>query len=732
MNAGLTKIFDADAHLTITLDSTGRIVAFSGGFPERLGYSSEAIIGKRLEHYVAKGQRAWLRNALAGDYPNTRPDGVVPEMKGKDGTIHYFCVMGLEHMSDSNDSEGKRVLLRAVDVTDFIREREILSRNSDRFIELMLGTGEGIIYTDKYGFVEETNDAFTKITGVTGEEVAGKHMAALAKHFLGGVDVKKILKNATHLFNGESVDVIDIEFRGKVLEIQAPTLRKPGRGIISIIRDVTALRYEERALTLQKNLGIALSHVSGLNDALNIIIDNVLEFEAIDSAGIYIHDSYADTFDLVVSKGVTSRFMNDASSYGPDSQNYALLVKGDPIYCHGRDLAGIMKDTIEHEGLKAVAAIPILHDGNTTAAINVGSHTEDEFPAITRFLLGKVAEQIGGVVVRTRAEVMIRESEERFRQLADATMEGVLIIDNGIVIDCNMTFVEIYGGRREEIIGMQVTEMVGPEYREKIVDAMKSGTDSRYEIEGIIRNGSRINVEVRGKSIPYKGKSIRITALRDITEYRKTENKLLAALKKQEVLLQEVHHRVKNNLQVISSLLMLQADRITDEKHRDMFRESNSRIQSMAHVHDMLLQTEPVHSVDVKRYLSKISGTLKSAYISEADGVDICLDVDDIAIGLDYAIPCGLIVNELVTNSLKYAFSGRSDGVITISMKQWEEEMIELRIADNGCGIPDTVDWRTTDTLGLKIVRLLAESQIGGSIDLISDKGAEFVIRFAL
>ena len=218
--------------------------------------------------------------------------------------------------------------------------------------------------------------------------------------------------------------------------------------------------------------------------------------------------------------------------------------------------------------------------------------------------------------------------------------------------------------------------------------------------------------------------------LNEITQRKKAEEQIKTSLAEKEVLLKEIHHRVKNNMQVISSLLQLQADRIHDEYYHAIFQEGIDRIQAMSLIHSLLYQTENLSCIDFSDYIPKLCNYLFSLYRTESNTVRISTDITDVSLKLDIAIPCGLIVNELISNSLKHAFPNNRDGEITLSMKESGEHIVLLRVSDNGIGMPDSLDWRNTDTLGLMLVSGLVERQLLGTIELRSSAGTEFIISF--
>ena len=214
----------------------------------------------------------------------------------------------------------------------------------------------------------------------------------------------------------------------------------------------------------------------------------------------------------------------------------------------------------------------------------------------------------------------------------------------------------------------------------------------------------------------------------NISRQKEAEDRLVASLSEKELLLKEVHHRVKNNLQVISSLLNLQAREIHDPDMAKLFRESQGRIRSMALIHEQLYRTNNLAGIDFATYVQDLVRHLEQGLGSEATPVRYCLNIEPIPLSLDLAIPCGMIVNELVSNAQKHAFPNRQAGEIRIEFTSQAGGYC-LTVADNGVGIQEKCDSRDSISLGLKVVQALTQ-QICGDLDVRYDEGTVFVIHF--
>jgi two-component sensor histidine kinase len=237
---------------------------------------------------------------------------------------------------------------------------------------------------------------------------------------------------------------------------------------------------------------------------------------------------------------------------------------------------------------------------------------------------------------------------------------------------------------------------------------------------------------VLSRGAPHKDAAGKITSWvgihLDITERKRYEERLEASLREKEVVIKEVHHRVKNNMQVISGFLELQSNYIEDPVAIEKLIESQRRVRTMALVHEKLYQSKSLVAINAAEYIKSLIADLMDSY-SVSTPVDVSVDVDDVNITLDMAIPCGLIINELVTNSLKYAFRGRSEGKISLLLHHQEDHTFSLVVQDDGVGLPPDFETRSAASLGMQLVGVLVH-QLGGEMKSNSDHGTRFTIVF--
>ena len=336
---------------------------------------------------------------------------------------------------------------------------------------------------------------------------------------------------------------------------------------------------------------------------------------------------------------------------------------------------------------------------------------------------------------RRRMEDALLESEKRYRMIIEYSNDMIWTLDmEGRFLFFNKRSEEISGYRLEDWRGKSFAPLIDKKDLPKVIELFHktlSGQPQQYEVSVIREDGGTFILSVNTAPIYSKGEIVGTVSFgRDITENKKAEEQIRKSLKEKEVLLSEIYHRVKNNMQIITSLLRLQSRYIKKEEDREIFKECQRRIMSMSLVHEKLYQSKDLVRIDFKEYIMDMSKGLLQAYGADRGKIALNIDVEDISLNIDSAIPCGLIINELVTNSLKYAFPDRKTGEIKIALRSTDENMIELVVGDNGIGIPEDIDIKRTRSLGLHLVTMLAENQLHGEISLNRSNGTEFKIKF--
>ncbi|MEN6551280.1 MAG: CHASE4 domain-containing protein [Methanobacterium sp.] len=334
------------------------------------------------------------------------------------------------------------------------------------------------------------------------------------------------------------------------------------------------------------------------------------------------------------------------------------------------------------------------------------------------------------VTDRKKAE----ENLKRHAALLDISYEAIFSwsFEEGI-LSWNRGAERLYGYSKGEAIGKISHELLKTKHPQGWDDFMEKL--DKYdmwtgELIHTTKNGEELVMESRQQLIQDShGKNIVIETNRDITERKKSEDKIKASLKEKEVLLREIHHRVKNNLQIISTLLQLQSDEITDQKTLENYRESENRIQSIALIHEKMYQSRDISNIDFTSYIKSLINDLMYSYDADSRNIKSVIDTGNFLFSIETVQPLGLIVNEIISNSLKYAFKNRDEGTVLVKLEKMDSNKFKLIVSDNGMGFPENIDFRNTSSLGLQLVNELVK-QLEGDIELNIDDGTEFVIIF--
>lgn len=347
-------------------------------------------------------------------------------------------------------------------------------------------------------------------------------------------------------------------------------------------------------------------------------------------------------------------------------------------------------------------------------------------------------------IERKCAEELAKISSERYRKIFRRMVQGVLYYrSNGKLIAANSSALKILGVTKEKLVesiflplNRKIIQENGNEFQYEdfpFIAALKTGHDVNNRVMGIFNNLKNDYVWLNVSAIPValsgENEITRVFMIfEDLTERKKTEKVFRNSLKEKETLIKEVHHRVKNNFQIISSLLSLQSDLIEDKKDYELFNESNNRIRAMAMIHERLYQSNNLSEIDFEDYTNSICSHLYKVYKKEQNELTTRIEVENIHLPVDLAVPCGLILNELVSNAFKYAFTDRKKGEVFISFKRDENYTCQLKIEDDGIGLPPNV-LENGNTLGLFLVDSLVR-QIKGEIKISSSNGTRFQISF--
>jgi PAS domain S-box-containing protein len=343
-----------------------------------------------------------------------------------------------------------------------------------------------------------------------------------------------------------------------------------------------------------------------------------------------------------------------------------------------------------------------------------------------------------------KAEDALRENEERFRALADNISQLAWMTDeSGFIFWYNKRWYDYTGTTPEEMEGWGWKTVHHPDHIDRVMEnwtgALKKGKSwedifplksKDGEYGWFLSRADPIKDE-NGKILRWFGTNT------DITERMKYEDALKEAynnieerLNEKEVLLRELYHRTKNNMQVVYSLLGLKGAAVEDKATKEILLDVGNRILAIALVHEKLYQSQNLSRIDLKDYINDLIILLRDSFTPMGKNIKLSLELESTPVLIDTAIPCGMILNELISNSYKYAFPNGREGEIHVRISRIDQEIIELRISDNGIGITDYSEKMKADTLGVKLIKNIAEDQLQGDIILDTQNGVSYIIRF--
>jgi PAS domain S-box-containing protein len=384
-----------------------------------------------------------------------------------------------------------------------------------------------------------------------------------------------------------------------------------------------------------------------------------------------------------------------------------------------------------------ISGMSVIIQGTNTPFGILGAHTKEfrKFSKDDINFLQSIANVLAGVIVRDSTEKELKKSEEKYRMLTEQSLLGTLIIAHGRIIFANKGISDILGFSINELLSWNlntITQHIHPEDLQMTIEKYNKILNEdipsfQSEIRLKKKNENYLYIRQYLKKIQFQENSALYINIIDITEQKKNETLLESSLTEKEILLKEIHHRVKNNLQIISSLIVLQEQYIKDERILHIFKDFQNRIKVMALIHQTLYNSENLNKICLSKYIKNLVNNLFKAYSVNSKKIKLQLNIENIDFSLDNAIAWGLIINELVSNSLKHAFSKNEDGKIIVTLKKTINNRIILDVYDNGIGFPKDVDYESSDTLGLKLISTITK-QMDGKISIERNNGTHVII----
>jgi len=554
--------------------------------------------------------------------------------------------------------------------------------------------------------IKYINESGAKLMGYSPREVMGISF----EKFIHPDDLKRVTDTYEKRLKGEKVssryELKLEEKEGKIsyVEVNADIVNYQGKpATISILRDITEKKklieeVKEKALFFE-SLFDNSSEAVALLDASGHVIKVNKEFEKM--FGYTINEMGGQLLDPFVAQG-------------------DLLKEAEQI----------RKRTDKGEKIE-LETIRVKKDGSLFNVHITESPIKSGDKIVGKYVIYR------DISARKKAEEKLKESERKYRELVEFADAGILIDDrNGHIIYANKRLAQIFGYQKiSEFKKLTIQDFVHPEdiemvltYHQKRVSGKKA--PHRYEFRGIRKDGKTVYLEVAASPLKTSEGIVGTRSyIWDISEHKRIEKRLEKSLKEKSVMLHEIHHRVKNNLQIIISLIRLQARRLKKSKLTEYLQILQDRVYSMSLIHDHFYKETHLDKINVASYIRDLVDHLFFIHNKKEKQIKIKLDLEKIYLDINKAIPFGMLVNEIITNILKHAFPGKKKGEFSIKLYREKNKKIWLLVNDNGVGIPKEVNIDNPSTMGLQLIRDLT-NQIGGEIQIKSNGGTKITVIF--
>jgi PAS domain S-box-containing protein len=693
------------ANDVIGIIQDGKIKYINSRVMEIFGYSSDEVIGTDITRYVHpdalpeildRYEKRFAGEELPSIYETTliHKNGNPAEVELSGGLISY---------------QGKPADLVVIrDITERKRGEEMLRESERAFRELADLLPQTVFECDLAGKFTYANRYGFESFGYTLEDF---ERGVNILDMLIPEDREKAVKNVQNLYQdaghiGNEYTAMRKDGSTFPVKIYSSSIIRNDKpvGLRGIVLDMTEIKIGELAL-------------SESEERYRVIAENA--FDAIWTMDMDLHFTY-------ISPSVHRLFGYNAEEmmhrsldelFTPESYEHVMKIYAEEITREATD---------RHVDQNRSLLLELEHfckDGSTIPVEIKVSAIRDE------------NKKLIGIIGVTRDISDRKKAEEKYQTLIENINIAIFVIQDMKIKYINPKGIDISGySSIEELESRDFIEFVHPDDREVILQRHMQRLGGEKITEGFHfrifnKSGDTRWMEYGAMAIDWEGKPAILSFMTDITERKLAEEQIKISLKEKDMLLKEIHHRVKNNMQVISSLLNIQSRHVSDERDKELFRESQNRVRSMALIHEKLYQSEDLSRINFAKYLTSITKELFQSYKISPELIELTADVTETHLGIDIAIPCALIINELVSNSLKYAFPDGRRGHIQIYFNHDKKGTYTLIVSDDGIGFPKDLNFQNTESLGLQLVNTLTR-QLNGKIELVRKKGTRFTIRF--
>lgn len=724
------------------------------------GMTSDQLIGKPFIELIPESQR----KSVMENYLSLSPEKPIKKYTHEamvNGSIRYQEWINRAFFDNTN--KVIKYISIGTDITDTLRLQKDLEEKTKLLIEITDNMFDLVCLTDLEGNVKFISKSHERL-GFDPESSKGTNV-------LDGIhpsDLPRIKKAFSAPLNKWNINE-RVEYRYRRadgeyvwLETLAKPIKNKSGDIIERLfssRDITQRKhsegYRQFQLKFHQNISRFTFSMTCAKDSfeLNKILEELLKFlgESFEVNRTYIFE-FSENLDTMsniyewCSKGTKSQkrraqdipvkdypwFINQILENG-----YFNISMVDQIPPEALK----EKKELQIQGIQSIMEIGICDSKGSFVGFigfdmvqSTRDWSEEEI-AMLRFVAGS----IGTIIERNKSLQELKESETRFKALHNASFGGIAIHRNGTILDCNEGLSRITGYSSQELTGMDILNLIAKRSRDLAIRNLAEDFEDPYEAFGLTKDGREYPLRIEGRNIYYHGQKARVVEFRDITDQKQAEENLRKALleseelraktqsllSEKELILRESHHRIKNNMNTVYSLLQLQAMETKDENVAQILNESISRIKSMILLYNKLYLAENLDEINVQEYLPHLIDEISSLLYSPIP-ITIKSDIENIILNPKTLIPLNIIINELISNSYKHAFADKKTGQITIILKKKDDKAVFI-YKDNGTWSQEQKD--NGQTLGMQLIEGLV-SQIKGIYKINRDSGTNIIIEF--